>query len=666
MNEDTITKKNNNDIVWIGIGVLGTMAICLLVAAVVIASLLNVRSRTSAVSDTTDLVAESRLAEETLLLLSSVEVPIADPPAFAERLLGLDGVPMIVSEAPLNLEPGSQDTFWITDTENNSTNSVEAELVFVSDHVYFWIEKDLSYELEEVKGVVEDFEVSTYPLVRQMIGHEWSPGVDGDPHIYILYVRGIGSSIAGMFYSRDEYSSLAQEFSNEHEIFYLNADTVSLSDVYLRGVLVHEFQHMVHWNLDRNEETWMTEGFSELAELLLGYEVGGFDYVFTHDTDIPLLLWPSESGSTGEHYGQTFLFMTYLYDRFGVEAIRMIAQNPDNGLRAIEEMLAEIESNDALTGRPLTIDDVFLDWGVSLALQDPDLADGRYGLQTYKNAPQAQFSESFNDCPLEEQSLQVSQFGIDLIHIDCQGEFQLLFSGEPLSKVISGNPKSGDFAFWSNRGDESNMMLTRSFDFRDTSGPIRFDYWVWYHIEEDYDYVYLEASTNGGETWQILTTPSGSIDDPSGNSYGWAYNGVSGNGNSPTWIKESVDISSFAGREVMFRFEYITDAAVNTEGFLLDDLTIDSIEYKEDFERGSGGWTGDGFVRIHNLVPQVYKLAIIERGVDVRIRKIEIDSKGRANIPLSFEGEVEDVILVVTGTSRYSWVSASYSIEIVK
>jgi bacillopeptidase F (M6 metalloprotease family) len=67
---------------------------------------------------------------------------------------------------------------------------------------------------------------------------------------------------------------------------------------------------------------------------------------------------------------------------------------------------------------------------------------------------------------------------------------------------------------------------------------------TWYDLEEDYDYVYVEASLDGKQ-WQILTTPSGTPDDPTGNSFGWGYNGVSGG-----WIQESVDLSQFAGQKV--------------------------------------------------------------------------------------------------------------------
>lgn len=667
MSEENLGEKNNSEgILWIAVGTLSVMAICLITAAFVVTAALLIRPSSGASPDPTVQVENSDLAEETLSTLSSVEVPSADPPSIAERLYHLENVPDVVAEQAALLELGVTDTFWVTDVGINETRKVEAELVFVSEHVYFWIEKDLPVDLEDVRRIVENFEKSTYPGVHSLIGREWSPGVDGDPHLYMLYVRGIGASVAGSFFSKDEYSSLAQKFSNEHEMFYLNADSVDLEGGYVESLLAHEFQHMVHWNLDRNEDTWMNEGFSELVEHLLGFEVGGFDYAFSNDTDIPLLIWPSEPGNTAAHYGQAFLYMTYLYDRFGMDAIRLIAQNPANGLDAIELMLIEINAKDPTTGERLTVEKLFLDWGISLAIQDPAIFDGRFGLKSYPHAPEAQYSESYDSCPLDQELLHVAQYGIDLIHIDCQGEFELRFSGQSVARVVSADPRTGSFAFWSNKGDESDMTLTRTFDFGNVSGEILFEYWTWYHIEEAYDYLYLEASVDGGQTWNILTTPSGTSEDPSGNSYGWAYNGKSGNGESPVWIHEVVDLSAFAGAKVMLRFEYITDTAVNTEGFLLDDLRIKALGYQESFENGNGGWEAQGFVRMSNRVPQGYKVALIERGEGINVREVEVDSSGLAEIKLVFDDEIEDVILVVAGTSRHSWIPAEYIIEIVR
>jgi bacillopeptidase F (M6 metalloprotease family) len=103
-----------------------------------------------------------------------------------------------------------------------------------------------------------------------------------------------------------------------------------------------------------------------------------------------------------------------------------------------------------------------------------------------------------------------------------------------------------------------------------------------------------------------LITPSGTGEDPSGNSYGWGYNGVSGG-----WIEESVDLSIYAGKIVQLRFEYVTDAAVNGEGLLLDDISIEAVNTTTDFETDEGGWQPQGFVRVQNVLPQTFRLAWI-------------------------------------------------------
>ena len=112
--------------------------------------------------------------------------------------------------------------------------------------------------------------------------------MDGDPHLYVLYARGLGSSIAGYFSSTDEYTPGVHKYSNAHEMFMLNADNTGLNEDFTYGVLAHEFQHMIHWYRDRNEETWMNEGFSDLAMFLNGYDVGGTDQMYVIDPDIQL------------------------------------------------------------------------------------------------------------------------------------------------------------------------------------------------------------------------------------------------------------------------------------------------------------------------------------------------------------------------------------------
>jgi hypothetical protein len=208
------------------------------------------------------------------------------------------------------------------------------------------------------------------------------------------------------------------------------------------------------------------------------------------------------------------------------------------------------------------------------------------------------------------------------------------------------------------------MTLTRRLDLRDAAGPLSLDYWVWYDLEQGYDYAYVEVSEDGGATWDILRTPSGTPEDPSGNSYGWGYNGLSGGGGEAVWIEESVDLSAYAGSEILLRFEYITDAAVNGEGLLLDDVRLGAIGLDEDFEKGDGGWQAEGFVRLFNQLPQTYRAVLVTRGDEERVEEVVLDESQAGSLPFHV-GQGEEAMLVVIGTARHTWTPAPYSIDLV-
>jgi hypothetical protein len=162
----------------------------------------------------------------------------------------------------------------------------------------------------------------------------------------------------------------------------------------------------------------------------------------------------------------------------------------------------------------------------------------------------------------------------------------------------------------------------------------------------------------------MVRTPSGPDKDPFGNSYGWGYTGNSGGGETGEWIQESVDLSQFAGEEVLLRFEYITDMAVNGEGLMVDDLQLEAVGYQTDFEADSGGWEPAGFVRLYNRLPQTYRLALVEYGDEVRVTEIPLESGQRGAIDLSLGEAVDRAVLVVMGATRHTWQPAEYQFTI--
>ena len=596
-----------------------------------------------------------------LEILDNTSIPVSDLPDLARRLEGKENIPIKLPLVTKPLATGTVDQFWVTNTDTNENFLIEATLQFITDHSYYWIENGTRYNRKDLEKLAKTFENKIYPLNREYFGSEWQPGIDGDDHLYIIYSSGLGRNLAGYYSSADEYHSMAHEYSNMHETFMLNSDNLDFDEEYTYSVLAHEFQHMIHWNQDRNEEAWLNEGLSELAAFINGYDLGGFDYLYTSDPDLQLTDWPNEPSLTSPHYGASFLFTAYFLDRFGPSAIKSLAKHPKNGMTSVDEVLATIDARDMISGESINADDVFLDWVLATYLKDPDILDGRFGYQSYSSSPRINDTEVVNFCPSVWLNRNVHQYGVDYIRIPCKGDYTVLFEGSIEVNVLPVNPHSGDFSFWSNKGDDSDMTLTQTFDFRDVEGSLTLSYWTWYDIEEDYDYVYLEASQDG-ESWLILQTPSGTEEDPSGNSFGWGYNGSS---KGPvSWVREEVDLSQFAGEEVQIRFEYVTDPAVNGEGFLIDDISIPEIGYSSGFETGDGGWEAAGFVRIQNSLPQRFRLALIENGKETRVRYIELSDENSIEIPFHIGEDVNEIILVVTGTTPFTRQKASYQYRI--
>jgi hypothetical protein len=596
-------------------------------------------------------------AQETERQLVAAEVPISDPLDLAVRLKGIADPPRLVAETAAPIPVGTVRSFWASNVDDNSNFQVQALLAHASEHVYFWVEKGVDFDLGDVESLVRVFEQRSYPTNREFFGPEWTPGVDGDVHLYVLFAGNLGDGIAGYYSSNDEYAPIVRQYSNGHEMFYMNADTVTLDDEFTDSVMAHEFQHMIHWYRDRNEQSWMNEGFSTLSELLNGFDIGGADWAYSVDPDIPLTYWPSPVES--RHYGQSFLFLAYFLDRFGEEATRALVADTYNGLDSIDRVLADLGASDPSSGRAVTADDVYADWSVAAMINDPAIDDGLYAYDRVPAAPSLALSDEFDVCPLQE-TRSVEQYGLDGISIRCPGDWRVHFDGSTLAQVVPADPHSGNFAFWTNRGDESDMRLTRTIDLTDVDGEVTAEYWVWYDIELDYDYVYVEASEDGGETWTILTTPSGTAENPTGNSYGWGYTGFSGGIDGGEWIRETVDLTPYAGEQVELRFEYITDAAVNGDGLLLDDFSISALGYATDFELEDGEWRAEGFVRMYNRVPQTYRLMLIEQGGETSVRPVAVDDEQQAEFELSLGGETDEAILMVVGTSRHTWQPAPY------
>ena len=605
---------------------------------------------------------------ETLEILKNTIVPINDPIDLAQRLEGKEDIPRTMPVEDLDREIGEGETFWVSNVDTNEHFQVDTTLAAVTDHLYVWVDNGVDYNQRGLDRLATYFEEIIYPTNREFFGSEWFPGIDEDPHIYVIYALGLGNGVAGYFSSGEEYPPEIKEYSNAHETFMLNADNQVFEPGYVYGVFAHEFQHMIHWYRDQNETSWLNEGFSELATQITDTRIGPtHDYFYADNPDLQLNDWPEntpeEPSKTVPHYGAAYLFVTYFMDRFGSEATKAVVGHELNGLTSIDQVLEDLNILNPDNGNLITADDVVVDWMVTNYIKDQYNVTERFKYLSYPEAPEFFPTETIDYCPTGPLSRDVHQYGVDYIELNCEGSYNLKFSGGQSVKVLPEDPYSGSYAFWSNKGDQSDMRLTREFDFSEVDGPIIFHYRTWYDLEVDYDYLFLEISTDGKD-WRIIRTPYSISEDPSGNSYGWGYNGLSGGDGS--WIEESIDLSGYAGEVVQIRFEYITDDAYHGEGFLLDDVSIPAIDYFSDFEEDDGGWISEGFVRIENSLPQTYRLALIHLGETPQVEYLAVPPDNQLEVPVKIGDDGADrVILVVTGTARFTRQLAEYQFELI-
>jgi immune inhibitor A len=606
---------------------------------------------------TEELLAETVLPERDLLALTTRLKKPAEP------------IPVVVNATPPHYEVGDRAEFWISEQATNTYFRSWATLRYITPHVHVWVEDGYEVDQDALSRSAERFEKETYPTNRHFFGSEWTPGVDNDPHISIF--NGNVPGVGGYYSSADEYSHLVNPYSNEREMFYINLDNARPGNDYYDGILAHEFQHMIHWHTDRNEDTWVNEGCSELASYLNEYDVGAADRIFSRRPDTQLTTWADDPNLAGPNYGGSYLFMVYFRERFGDEVLRQVVASKADGIAGFDEVLAD-------RGLGVTFEDIFADWLIANYLDDPDLDDGRYGYRGLEIERPA-IDTTYQQYPVQWEAT-VHQYGADYIELQAGETSEVLetsevwtvhFTGSTEVELVDNEAHSGSYQWWSNRGDDSDTALTRAFDLTGLE-QATLQAWLWYDIEEDYDYAYVEVSTDGGQTWDILRGKYTTDRNPTGNSFGHAYTGKSGleaeasedPDAKPQWVLEEMDLAPYAGQQILLRFEYVTDDAFNRPGFCVDDVSIPELGYHYDAEEG-GGWEALGFIHTDNTLSQRYLVQIIELGAETRVQRIELDEAQRGQWVIEgFGDQVERAVLVVSALAPKTTELAAYQYSV--
>lgn len=168
-------------------------------------------------------------------------------------------------------------------------------------------------------------------------------------------------------------------------------------------------------------------------------------------------------------------------------------------------------------------------------------------------------------------------------------------------KRVHPEPSDGDYMYWSGTGNNLDNTASVDIDLRGKSAAT-LNFKARYDIEGAFDFLYVQASTDGGATWVAL---DGTVNYP------WnpfprdrdgtpALHGSSGG----FWINIDVPLSSLAGQEFKLRFRYKTNQSVALRGFFADEFAV-TADGERVFSDGAEGstdhWTFNGFQKTNGL-----------------------------------------------------------------
>ncbi len=127
-----------------------------------------------------------------------------------------------------------------------------------------------------------------------------------------------------------------------------------------------------------------------------------------------------------------------------------------------------------------------------------------------------------------------------------------------------------------------------------------------------------------------------------------------------------MDLSAYAGHEVLIRFEYITDDAVNRPGFVLDDVAIPQIGYFSDFEKDGGQWEAAGFIRHANVLPQRWLVQQIIFGPEITVERLKLADDQQAECVVPLNATTDRVVITISGLAPVTTEMASYRYQIAE
>ena len=549
-----------------------------------------------------------------------------------------DDILRVVNPNPVSYLMGREDTFWLVNFRNLTIYQSEFELLWVSPHAYWYVEKGQSVSTSDLEKAAREFEDTIYPQVSHAFGQERLPGIDNDPHLNIIHAQIAG--VAGYYSSSDEHPQAVYPYSNQRETIYVNVRALGVGSNQYLEVLAHELQHAIHWNNDNSEDTWVNEGLSDLAVAVAGYHTDSINQ-FLRSPTISLIHWPLDKANIIAHYGGAAVFFHYLAEHYSERGnLQELVKEPADSIAGIDNYLAN-------QGYIVTFNDVFADWVVANILDEPE---GKYG---YANLdPHASTTRKING--FAEVVSEIPQYSTEYIELtSLPGSVRLEFQGRTETALLPTKVGEGG-CWWSNSGDSISSTLTRTINLYGQS-KANLSYQVWHQVEKDWDYGYVQVSTDAGLTWDILPTANTSPENPIGNSFGSGYTG-----NSQGWLDENIDLSNYAGLKILIRFQYVTDDAINGSGLCFRNISVP----ENSLTSADPGWQSDGFVLINNRVKQDYILQVIQIDQKNQVSPMQLNHDNSGEMVIDSAQELDRLVVAISAIAPLTLQPAPYTLTV--
>ena len=389
------------------------------------------------------------------------------------------------------------------------------------------------------------------------------------------------------------------------------------------GVFAHEYEHMIHADIDPDEPSWVDEGLANMAAFLCGYghSSGHIAYYMVYHDLTALTFW----GGGLEDYGASYLFALYLYEQFGeADFITALVQEQANGIEGIQNTLD-------VWAPGVTFDEVYDAWTIAVYLDDLTLGSP-YGFDTLDIGTGDTWGYSIrwvlDNIIFGGPTVAPGGYlGSAKPYTAQYYRFGAKKDDVPMTIYVDGDITSGPgpyggsgFSWYSGVGAWSWRSLSQTFNLAGYT-DITLDFYTYFEIEYDWDYGYVEVYDQDADEWYTLNDPlvemwtdddipilvpmadsighrQDNLNTPDGReptAYEDAGRWHAFTGDSDGWIPVSMDLTPFAGHVIDLYFTTWQDGAFTLQQMYVDNINITAdgiieLEYDEVLDEVITDW----------------------------------------------------------------------------